>query len=158
MAFPLALLAQDIPVTGKVTEQNGSPLPGVTVKLDGTTRAASTDANGVFSIQAPVGGKLTISLIGMAPQTVTIPAGGRINVSLTADSKDLTEVVVVGYGTQKKSVVTGAISSVKASDLENQPVVRIEQSLQGRTSGLTIAATSGQPGSSSTVRDRKSVV
>ncbi|ARS41309.1 SusC/RagA family TonB-linked outer membrane protein [Sphingobacteriaceae bacterium GW460-11-11-14-LB5] len=154
MAFPLALLAQDIPVTGKVTEQNGSPLPGVTVKLDGTTRAASTDANGVFSIQAPVGGKLTISLIGMAPQTVTIPAGGRINVSLTADSKDLTEVVVVGYGTQKKSVVTGAISSVKASDLENQPVVRIEQSLQGRTSGLTIAATSGQPGSSSTVRLR----
>jgi TonB-linked SusC/RagA family outer membrane protein len=154
LAFPLALLAQDIPVTGKVTEQNGDPLPGATVKLDGTTKAASTDAAGVFVIQAPVGGKLTISLIGMATQTVTVPAGGRINVSLKADSKDLTEVVVVGYGTQKKSVVTGAISSVKASDLENQPVVRIEQSLQGRTSGLTIAATSGQPGSSSTVRLR----
>ena len=154
LAFPLALLAQDIPVTGKVTEQNGDPLPGATVKLEGTTRAASTDAAGVFVIQAPVGGKLTISLIGMATQTVTVPAGGRINVSLKADSKDLTEVVVVGYGTQKKSVVTGAISSVKASDLDNQPVVRIEQSLQGRTSGLTIAATSGQPGSSSTVRLR----
>ncbi len=154
LVFPMALLAQDIPVTGKVTEQNGAPLPGVTVKLDGTTKAASTDANGVFSIQAPVGSKLTISLIGMATQTVTVPAGGRINVSLKADSKDLSEVVVVGYGTQKKSVVTGAISSVKASDLENQPVVRIEQSLQGRTSGLTIAATSGQPGSSATVRLR----
>ena len=155
LAFPLALLAQDIPVTGKVTEQNGAPLPGATVKLDGTTKAASTDATGVFSIQAPVGGKLTISLIGMATQTVTVPAGGRINVTLTADSKDLTEVVVVGYGTQKKSVVTGAISSVKASDLENQPTTtRLEQALQGRTSGLTVAAQSGQPGSASTVRLR----
>jgi len=154
LAFPFALLAQDIPVTGKVTEQNGSPLPGATVKLDGTTKAASTDANGVFTIQAPVGAKLTISLIGMAAQTVTVPAGGRINVTLNADSKDLTEVVVVGYGTQKKSVVTGSISSVKAKDLETMPINRIEQSLQGRTSGLTIASGNGQPGTSSTVRVR----
>ena len=155
MAFPLALFAQDITVTGKVTDQkDGSPLPGVTIKVEGTTRAASTDANGVFSVQAPVGAKLTISQIGMVAQTVSVPAGGKVNVSLLTDSKDLSEVVVVGYGVQKKSVVTGAISSVKASDLENQPVVRIEQSLQGRTSGLTIAATSGQPGSSSTVRLR----
>ncbi|MBE5321866.1 TonB-dependent receptor [Pedobacter sp. MR2016-19] len=154
MALPLALLAQDIPVTGKVTEQNGSPLPGVTVKLDGTTRAASTDANGVFSIQAPVGGKLTISLIGMATQTVTVPAGGRINISLAASSNDLTEVVVVGYGTQKKALVTGSISSVKAKDLESMPINRVEQALQGRTSGLTIASGNGQPGSASTVRVR----
>ncbi|MBO9672832.1 MAG: TonB-dependent receptor [Sphingobacteriaceae bacterium] len=154
LAFPFALLAQDIPVTGKVTEQNGLPLPGVTVKLNGTTRAASTDANGVFTIQAPIGAKLTVNLIGMAEQTVTVPAGGRINVTLTADSKDLTEVVVVGYGTQKKSVVTGSISSVKAKDLESMPINRVEQALQGRTSGLTIASGNGQPGTSSTVRVR----
>ncbi|NII85668.1 TonB-dependent receptor [Pedobacter riviphilus] len=154
LAFPFALMAQDIPVTGKVTEQNGAPLPGATVKLDGTTRAASTDANGVFTIQAPVGAKLTINLIGMTAQTVTVPAGGRINVTLTADSKDLTEVVVVGYGTQKKSVVTGSISSVKAKDLESMPINRVEQALQGRTSGLTIASGNGQPGTSSTVRVR----
>ncbi|WP_293309501.1 SusC/RagA family TonB-linked outer membrane protein [Pedobacter sp. UBA5917] len=154
LVFPMALLAQDIPVTGKVTEQNGDPLPGVTVKLDGTTKAASTDANGVFSIQAPVGGKLTISLIGMAPQTVTVPAGGRINIALKTDSKDLTEVVVVGYGTQKKALVTGSISSVKAKDLESMPINRVEQALQGRTSGLTIASGNGQPGSASTVRVR----
>jgi len=154
LALPLALLAQDIPVTGKVTEQNGSPLPGVTVRLEGTTKAASTDANGVFSIQAPVGGKLNISLIGMTTQTVTVPAGGRINIALMAGSKDLTEVVVVGYGTQKKSVVTGSISSVKAKDLESMPINRVEQALQGRTSGLTIASGNGQPGTSSTVRVR----
>ncbi|RDC54911.1 TonB-dependent receptor [Pedobacter chinensis] len=155
LAFPLALLAQDITVTGKVTDQkDGTPLPGVTVKLDGTTRAAATDPNGIFSIQAPVGGKLTVSLLGMTTQTVTIPAGGRINVSLLADTKDLSEVVVVGYGTQKKALVTGSISSVKAKDLESMPINRVEQALQGRTSGLTIASSNGQPGTGSTVRVR----
>jgi len=156
MAFPLALFAQDIAVTGKVTDQkDGTPLPGVTIRVEGTSRAASTDPNGVFSIQAAVGAKLTVSLLGMAAQTVTVPAGGKITVSLATDSKDLSDVVVVGYGTQKKSVVTGAISSVKAADLENQPTTtRLEQALQGRTSGLTIAAQSGQPGSASTVRLR----
>ena len=155
MAFPLALFAQDITVTGKVTDQkDGSPLPGVTIKVEGTTRAASTDPNGVFSVQAPVGARLTISLLGMVTQTVTVPTGGRVNVALLTDSKDLTDVVVVGYGTQKKSVVTGAISSVKAKDLEAMPINRVEQALQGRTSGLTIAANNGQPGTASTVRVR----
>ncbi|MCX2573222.1 SusC/RagA family TonB-linked outer membrane protein [Pedobacter sandarakinus] len=156
LAFPLALIAQDIAVTGKVTDQSdGQPLPGVTVKLNGSTRVASTDASGVFSIQAPVGGTLTFSLVGMKTQTITIPAGGRVNVSLATSAQDLTDVVVVGYGVQKKSVVTGAISSVRAADLENQPTTtRLEQALQGRTSGLTIAAQSGQPGSASTVRLR----
>ncbi|MCZ4245310.1 SusC/RagA family TonB-linked outer membrane protein [Pedobacter punctiformis] len=154
MVFPFALMAQDITVTGKVTDQKeGLPLPGVTVKVEGSNRAVSTDGTGRFSIQAANGSRLTFSLIGMASQTVTITSS-TVNVSLLTDAKELSEVVVVGYGTQKKSVVTGAISSVKASDLENQPVVRIEQSLQGRTSGLTIAATSGQPGSSATVRLR----
>ncbi|KQN39042.1 SusC/RagA family TonB-linked outer membrane protein [Pedobacter sp. Leaf41] len=156
LAFPFVLYAQDIAVTGKITDQkDGSPLPGVTIKLNGSSRAASTDPNGVFTIQAPVGGTLTISLIGMNTQTVTIPSGGKVNVSLTPNSQDLTDVVVIGYGVQKKSVVTGAISSVRAADLENQPTTtRIEQALQGRTSGLTIAAQSGQPGSASTVRLR----
>ena len=155
MAFPLALFAQDITVTGKVTDQkDGTPLPGVTIKVEGTSRAASTDPNGVFSIQAPVGAKLAVSQIGMVSQTVTVPAGGRINISLLTDSKDLSEVVVVGYGTQKKSLVTGSISSVKAKDLETMPINRVEQALQGRTSGVTIASNNGQPGTASTVRVR----
>lgn len=155
MAFPLALFAQDIAVTGKVTDQkDGTPLPGVTIRVEGTSRAASTDPNGVFSIQAAVGAKLTVSLIGMAAQTVTVPASGKITVSLATDSKDLTDVVVVGYGTQKKSVVTGAISSVKAKDLETMPINRVEQALQGRTSGVTISTNNGQPGTASTVRVR----
>jgi TonB-linked SusC/RagA family outer membrane protein len=152
---PAALKAQNINVKGNVTSQrDGSPLPGVSIMVQGTTVGTSTDAAGNFTVAAPSGAKLTISQLGMIPQTITVTSSGPFNISLVEDSKALGEVVVVGYGTQKKSVVTGAISSVKASDLENQPVVRLEQSLQGRTSGLTIASTSGQPGSSATVRLR----
>lgn len=152
--FPAVLFAQDIRVSGKVTDQSdGTPLPGVTITVEGTTRATLTDNTGNFTIAAPTGGRLVFKLIGMASKTVTV-TGGTINVSLLQDAKALSEVVVVGYGTQKKSVVTGAISSVKASELESQPVTRIEQSLQGRTSGLTIASSSGQPGAAASVRVR----
>jgi len=152
--FPAAIFAQDIKVTGKVTDQSGSgPLPGVTITVEGTTRATLTDNAGNFTINAPTGGKLVFKLIGMATKTVPV-TGSVVNVTLGEDARALSEVVVVGYGVQKKSVVTGAISSVKASDLESQPVTRIEQSLQGRTSGLTIASSSGQPGAASSVRVR----
>jgi TonB-linked SusC/RagA family outer membrane protein len=154
LLFPAMLFAQDIRVTGKVTDQSdGSPLPGVTITVEGTSRATLSDNAGNFIINAPTGGRLVIKLIGMATKTVPV-TGSLVNVTLLEDSKALSEVVVVGYGVQKKSVVTGAISSVKASDLESQPVTRIEQSLQGRTSGLTIASSSGQPGAAASVRVR----
>ncbi|RZL14104.1 MAG: SusC/RagA family TonB-linked outer membrane protein, partial [Pedobacter sp.] len=151
---PFALRAQEVTVTGKVTGRvDGQPLPGVTVTLQGTNRATITNATGFFTILAPTGGKLVFAMLGMQSQTVTV-AGAELNVSLVEDETALNEVVVVGYGTQKKSVVTGSITSVKASELETMPVNRIEQSLQGRTSGLTIAANSGQPGEAATVRLR----
>ena len=149
--------AQNRTVTGTVfSKSTGQPLPGATVLIKGTRSAATTDNSGNFSINVTgQQGKLSISYVGMASQDVVIPSSGNLSVQLeqTAASR-LDEVVVVGYGTQRKSVVTGAISSVKAADLENQPVVRVEQALQGRTSGLTISSVSGQPGSSSTVRLR----
>lgn len=151
--FPAASFAQDIKVSGKVTDQlDGGPLPGVTITLEGTTRATLTDNAGNFTISAPAGSRLVFRLVGMISKTVA--ASAQMNVSLSQDTKALTEVVVVGYGVQKKSVITGSISSVKAKDLESMPINRVEQALQGRTAGVTVSTSNGQPGSSSTVRVR----
>ncbi len=153
---PLRLeTAQAVTVTGKVTDEKGGALPGVTVVLKGTTKGTTTDIAGVFSLPVPEGnGTLVFSFIGYLAQEVPINNRATINISLKPDTKTLDEVVVVGYGTQKKSVVTGAISSVKASDLENQQITRVEQALQGRTTGVTVASNSGAPGSAATVRVR----
>lgn len=153
---PFALLAQEVTATGKVTDKSdGKPLPGVTVTLQGTTKATLTDASGNFRIAVPsVGSKLIISQLGMVSQTITITNSSSVNIALETDVTALGEVVVVGYGTQKKSNVTGSISSVKAKDLETMPINRVEQALQGRTSGVTIATNNGQPGSAATVRIR----
>lgn len=154
--LPFELFAQAIQVRGKVTSSvDGAPLPGVTVSVQGTPTATSTDEGGNYAISVPAsGGTVVFSQIGMLRHTITITYGGTYDVTLQEDLSHLDEVVVVGYGTQKKSVVTGAISSVKASDLETMPINRVEQALQGRTSGLTIAANSGQPGSAATIRVR----
>ena len=141
-------------VTGQIADDKG-PLEGVSVVIKGTSKGTLTDKDGRFKIEVDnADAVLVFSLIGY--QTREEPIGGRSDVSLVLASKSegLNDVVVVGYGTQKKSVVTGAISSVKASDLEDQPVNRLEDVLQGRTSGVTIAANSGQPGSSEQVRVR----
>lgn len=149
--------AQTRTVTGTVTSKvTGQSLSGATVTVKGTNTATTTDNAGNFRLNVPSNAKfLTISFIGMTTREVGIPTDGAVSIQLdqTAASR-LDEVVVVGYGVQRKSVVTGAISSVHASDLENQPVVRVEQALQGRTSGLTISSASGQPGAASTVRLR----
>ncbi|MGC4099702.1 SusC/RagA family TonB-linked outer membrane protein [Ferruginibacter sp.] len=149
--------AQNRTISGSVNSKStGQPLSGATVTVKGTTASTVTDNAGNFKLTAPQSAKvLTITYVGHVSQDIIIPASGNVVIQLepTAVAK-LDEVVVVGYGVQRKSVVTGAISSVRASDLENQPVVRVEQALQGRTSGLTISTSSGQPGSSSTVRLR----
>lgn len=154
---PFALMAQEVTVTGKVTDKvDGKPLPGVTVTLQGTTKAASTDAAGNFRIAAPVGAKLVVTLLGMSPQTVTVRGSAPITVSLETDVTALGEVVVIGYGSQKKSLVTGAISSIKAEDLKTVSSSRIDQALQGRTAGVTVLPNSGSPGSGMSIRVRGS--
>lgn len=143
-----------ITITGRITDEGGGALPGATVRIKGGVSGTVTDVNGKYSIRvAGTGVELVFSAVGYT--TLTRVVNDRIiNVKLEISQTALTETVVVGYGVQKKSVVTGAISSVKASDLESQPVTRLEQALQGRTSGVTIASSSGQPGSGSSVRVR----
>lgn len=146
--------AQDASTKGKVIDETGLPIPGATILLKGTAMSVTSDFDGKFQINAPKNGTLTISFIGYKTVETTINGQNAMNVKLYPATQDLNEVVVVGYGTQKKSVTTGAISSVKAKDLEKVPNGRIEQALQGRVSGVTIAASSGQPGSASTIRIR----
>ena len=153
----LTASAQDRTITGNISgKSNGQPLAGATVAVKGTRTAVTTDDAGNFKITVTAQAKtLVISHVGMATQEVAIPSSSQISIQLAPSAaSNMDEVVVVGYGTQRKSVVTGAISSVHASDLENQPVVRVEQALEGRTSGLTIAAQTGAPGSAATVRLR----
>ncbi|MEC7265267.1 MAG: TonB-dependent receptor [Bacteroidota bacterium] len=146
--------AQSITVRGLVKDDGGIPLPGASVVLKNTNTGVSTDFDGNFELSAPADGVLVFSYIGYVPVEEAINGRTEITVTLVSDVNLLDEIVVVGYGTQKKSVVTGAISGVKESDLEDLPITRIEQSLQGRASGITIAANTGQPGASSTIRVR----
>lgn len=146
--------AQEASINGKVIDEKGLPIPGATIVLSGTTTSVATDFDGRFQIKAPKDGILTISFIGYKTVQESISGRTQLQVKMYSSTQDLNEVVVVGYGTQKKSVVTGAISSVRAKDIEKVPNGRIESVLQGRVSGVTIAASSGQPGSASTIRIR----
>ena len=141
--------------TGTVADKAGETLPGVSVVIKGTTNGAATDINGAFKVtSANASETLVFSFVGYFTQEIKATAGVPMKVVLVSSTVGLSELVVIGYGTQKKSVVTGAISKVKSTDLEYMPIVRIEQALQGRTTGVTIATSSGQPGASSTVRVR----
>jgi TonB-linked SusC/RagA family outer membrane protein len=147
--------AQAITVTGQVTEEDGTPLPGVNVVVKGTSTGTVTDSDGKFSlnVDSPES-TLVFSFIGFVMQEV--PLGGQtvVNVALVADTQTLSEVVVVGYGTQEKSDVTGSISTVKGQDFENIPVPTAQQVLQGRAAGVNIVRSGGAPGDAGTIRIR----
>ncbi|MDD5150348.1 MAG: carboxypeptidase-like regulatory domain-containing protein, partial [Flavobacterium sp.] len=143
--------AQEVSISGKVIDESGLPIPGATILIKGTANATASDLDGNYQIKAASSGTLVFSFVGYSSVQEAIKGRTRIDVKLNPESQTLQEVVVVGYGTQKKSVNTGAISSVKAKDLEKIPNGRVEQTLQGRVSGVIVSAQSGQPGAASTV-------
>lgn len=148
-------MAQSLRVSGRVTSKpGGEALVGASVAVMGTSKAVITDSTGRYTINVSPGATLVVNYLGAATQSFIVKNSAVHDFQLEELSNSLNEVIVVGYGAQKKSVVTGAISSVKAADLESMPINRVEEALQGRTSGLTIASNSGQPGSSATVRVR----
>ena len=144
---PLARPAADVPVSGRVTGPDGVGLPGVTILVRGTSIGASTSIKGTFSLNAPEGSALVFSFVGFSTQTVTVPTGGGpIDITLREDTQKLNEVVVVGYGTQQRGSVTGAIASVNAAELVRQPVPDLTQAIQGKVAGVTITSNGGAPG------------
>ena len=142
-------------VKGTVNDAAGSPIIGAAVVVEGTTVGTTTATDGSFTINATEGQSLVVSYIGYISQTVAV-GGGRTayNIVLEEDTQNIDEIVVVGYGTQKKSVVTAAISSITADDLKAQSNNRIESVLQGMTSGVTVTAPSGAPDAAAQVRVR----
>lgn len=142
-------------VSGTVTDEQNQPVPGVNVIERGTSNGTSTDAEGKFSLNVQDGNSvLVFSFIGYITQEVAINGRSAIHISLAPDVQSLDEVVVVGYGTQKKSLVTGAISSVSAKELSTVSTARSEQLLQGRTAGVYVLPASGSPGAGVQVRIR----
>lgn len=148
-----AFAQERITVSGVVTDNQNVPMIGVSVIEVGTTNGVSTDVDGKYSISVTRGGVLEFSFIGLATQTVTADRTS-INVVMEPDQNFLEETVVVGYGVQRKSDITGAISSVKAEDLENRSVTDVQSSLQGKTAGVQLISLSGAPGSESSMRIR----
>src|SRR6185312_3996934 len=135
-------------------DPTGKALSGVSILIKGTSTGTLTDANGNFSINAGNNDVLTVSFVGFTTQQVSVNGQTSLNITLQVEKNVLNEVVVIGFGTQSKRLLTGAISSVKSSDLENQQVVRFDDALQGRTTGVTVVQSSGAPGAGPTMRVR----
>ncbi len=147
MLIGFQIFAQDRMVTGRVTaSDDGSGIPGATISVKGTSKGTSSDVNGNYKISVGQSAVLVFSSVGFNSQEVSVGSKSQINVSLASDTKDLTEVVVVGYGTQKKSQTTGAISSVTSKQITEMPITNLGQAMQGRVAGVDVAQSGSKPG------------
>ncbi|TKG92932.1 SusC/RagA family TonB-linked outer membrane protein [Puteibacter caeruleilacunae] len=142
-------------VKGNVTDENGDPLPGVSVVVKGTTVGITTDFDGKYSLELPAGADvLVFSFVGMKTQEVAVNGQTTVDVVLKEDAIGLDEVVAIGYGVVKKSDVTGAVGRVKSEDLAIAAVSRVDQALQGKSAGVQVTSTNGSPGAGTTIRIR----
>ncbi len=148
----IAAFAQNQTFTGTIVDVNGEPVIGATIVQKGTSNTVVTDFDGNFSINAPAGAELEISYVGFGKQTVV--AGDNMHIILTEDAELLNEVVVIGYGVQKKSVVTASIAKVSSEDLAGKTRLRAEDALKGMAAGVNVTSSSGQPGAQSMIRIR----
>lgn len=147
---------QSVPrkITGKITDEKGEPLPGATVSIKGTTKGIATDINGNFDFEATPKDLLIISCMGFNAKEIPVSNTSNFNIIMQEDTKLLDEVVVVGYGIQRKSDITGSVTSVKASELLSTPSTNTAQALQGRAAGVVVQNNSGTPSGDVTIRIR----
>ncbi|MBN8650293.1 MAG: TonB-dependent receptor [Cytophagales bacterium] len=149
-----AVMAQERTVSGSVTDETGSTMPGVNILLKGTSSGTVTDGDGNFKISIPNDqAVLVISFVGYATSEVVVGSRSVVNIQLTSDVQTLTELVVTGYSVDKRRELTGSVSTVKAKELTIAPTGNVEQMLQGRVAGVTVI-TNGQPGTTSQIRVR----
>jgi TonB-linked SusC/RagA family outer membrane protein len=143
-------------ISGRVKDEQGLPMPSVSVSLSGTAQGTVTNADGFYKISAPEGASLVFSFIGYEKKTMTVTSSWNGDVVMAPDkkTKDLNEVVVVAYGTQKKANLTGSVSAIGEKEIQNRPVTNLNDALQGTMAGVTVTTTGGQPGSSGDINVR----
>ena len=152
LLFSISTVFAQVAITGVVTDETKEPMPGVSVIVKGTKTGTVTDANGRYRISMPKGSSvLTFSFLGYAVKEVTVGNKKQINVEMKEDAKMLDEVVAIGYGSVKKSDLTGAVSKADMGDLTKAAVASIDQALAGRIAGVQVVATDGRPGATSNI-------
>lgn len=151
--FPLGALAQSL-IKGTVKDVSGDPIIGASVKVQGSKSGVITDFDGNFSVQAENNATLVISYIGYTTETVKVAGKNNLSITLKEDAQTLNDIVVIGYGVQKKSDLTGAVASVKAEDLKHRSTTDAAAALQGKAAGVQILNSSGKPGAGANIRVR----
>ncbi len=138
-------------VRGKITGEGGAAIPGATVQIKGTRTATQTDANGQFSINAPGNATLVVSYVGFETQEIKVGNRSNVDLELHSASGEMQQVVVVGYGTQRKATMTGSVASVKGAEISKSPTMNVSNSLAGRLPGLVAVTPNGEPGYDGTI-------
>ena len=151
--FPLGALAQSL-IKGTVKDVSGDPIIGASVKVQGSKSGVITDFDGNFSVPAENNATLVISYIGYTTETVKVSGRNNLSITLREDAQTLNDIVVIGYGVQKKSDLTGSVASVKAEDLKNRSTTDAAAALQGKAAGVQILNSSGKPGQGASIRVR----
>jgi len=141
-------------ISGVVSDEKGMTIPGVNVAVKGGTDVVTTDLDGRFAIKAPADATLVFSFIGFTTKEVAVKGKTALNVTIAEAAQTLDEVVVIGYGTQKKEDVNSAVSSIKTRDIENLKQTTVDQMIQGKAAGVSVSNNSGQPGSAVSIRVR----
>lgn len=155
LAISMSALAQSKTVTGKIVDANGEPVIGASAVVKGTTNGGITDMDGKFTIKdVPENATLSISYIGYKAQTLTVKGKNTFNIILQEDNTNLDDVVVIGYGSVKKSTLTAAVSKMSDKAIQDRPIARAEQALQGQLAGVTTRTVTGEPGADLQIRVR----
>ncbi|MFY0653377.1 MAG: TonB-dependent receptor [Cyclobacteriaceae bacterium] len=144
----------DVTISGKITDENGEGLPGVSIVNKATSAGTTTDLDGNYKLSVAEGATLTVSFVGYITQEFQVGSESVIDIQMESDAKQLDEIVVIGYGTAQKSDLTGSVASVSTEALENIPNSRVDQLLQGRAAGVQITSVSGAPGAGTVIRVR----